>query len=200
MFRIKNTADDRAKHLLHRTAAKFELEPSLGGYRIRLGTYYDITDEHYSRVKPVLDEWVKKGMVEVTNLALLEKWKDQESAVRQAFEMYDDAKRKGLITGGPTLEEWTAAGYLAENYPPEGYAEVFSPGLVAFRRGQEEEAQKVAEAAASVIKDALVMPSVTEQVLPATPATEEPVLPPAPVTPPPAQPNLGKADKNKKFR
>ncbi len=65
MYRIKNTAEDRTKHLLHRTAAKFELEPTLGGVRIRLGSFIDITDEHYARVKPIIDEWVGKGMVEV---------------------------------------------------------------------------------------------------------------------------------------
>lgn len=65
MYRIKNTAEDRTKHLLHRTAAKFELEPTLGGVRIRLGSFIDITDEHYARVKPIVDEWVSKGMVEV---------------------------------------------------------------------------------------------------------------------------------------
>ena len=27
-----------------------------------------------------------------------------------------------LIQGGPTLEEYVAAGYSAENYPPAGYA------------------------------------------------------------------------------
>lgn len=30
---------------------------------------------------------------------------------------------KGLRTDGPTIEEWVAANYLAEHYPPEGYAE-----------------------------------------------------------------------------
>jgi hypothetical protein len=76
MYRIKNTAEDRTKHLLHRTAAKFELEPNLGGVRIRLGAFLDITDEHYDRVKPIVDEWVKKGMVEVVRIGTkLSDWK-----------------------------------------------------------------------------------------------------------------------------
>lgn len=31
--------------------------------------------------------------------------------------------KQTLRTDGPTLAEFVAAGYLAENYPPEGYAE-----------------------------------------------------------------------------
>jgi hypothetical protein len=29
---------------------------------------------------------------------------------------------QGLRTDGPTLQEWTAAGYPAKAYPPTGYA------------------------------------------------------------------------------
>ena len=35
----------------------------------------------------------------------------------------------GLLLGGPTLEEFVERGYLAEHYPPQGYAAVPSPGL-----------------------------------------------------------------------
>jgi hypothetical protein len=68
MIRIKNTADDRRKVLLHRTSTRFELEPVLGATRIRLGKHVDITDDHYDRVKWMVDAWVKNGMVEVTRL------------------------------------------------------------------------------------------------------------------------------------
>lgn len=68
MYRIKNTADDRTKTLLHRTASQFQLEPVLGSRRIRLGESVDITDEHYERVKGMIDAWVSKGMVSVTKL------------------------------------------------------------------------------------------------------------------------------------
>ncbi len=67
MIRIKNTADDRTKVLLHRTATRFELEPVLGDKRIRLRSYLDITEEHYARLKSMVDGWVKNGMVEVTS-------------------------------------------------------------------------------------------------------------------------------------
>lgn len=66
--RIKNTADDRTKHLLHRTASRFELEPILGDKRIRLGTYIDVDDEYYERVKHLVAPWIKNGMVEVFKL------------------------------------------------------------------------------------------------------------------------------------
>jgi len=42
----------------------------------------------------------------------------------------------GLRTDGPTLEEYVEAGYLAENYPPQGWAEKPSPGLDAYRASQ----------------------------------------------------------------
>jgi hypothetical protein len=40
---------------------------------------------------------------------------------------------EALRTDGPTVEQWVAAGYRREHYPPEGYAEVDSPGLQALR-------------------------------------------------------------------
>lgn len=68
MYRVKNTANDRSKTLLHRVAPGFVEEPTLGSRRIRLGEYLDITDEHYDRVKDMLAGWVKKGMVSVIKL------------------------------------------------------------------------------------------------------------------------------------
>jgi hypothetical protein len=41
-----------------------------------------------------------------------------------------------LRTDGPTLEDYVLAGYGADTYPPEGYAEVASPGLEAYRAEQ----------------------------------------------------------------
>lgn len=67
------------------------------------------------------------------------------------------------MSNGPTLEEYVAAGYLAENYPPEGYAIRESPGLDAYRAAQEPAAAVEAasadtpappeESAASVVED-----------------------------------------------
>jgi len=67
--RIKNTANDRSKVHLHRTAARFELEPSFGGQRIRLGESRVISDADYRRNKQVIDEWVAKGIVEILVVA-----------------------------------------------------------------------------------------------------------------------------------
>ena len=39
------------------------------------------------------------------------------------------------VTAGPTFEEWTAAGYAPEAYPPKGYPEKPSAGLTAYRAG-----------------------------------------------------------------
>lgn len=66
IYRIKNTADDRTKVLQHRLATGFQMEPSLGGHRIRLGQFLDIAEDHYLRVKEMVDSWVAKGMVEVS--------------------------------------------------------------------------------------------------------------------------------------
>lgn len=68
MIRIKNTAEDRSKSLLHRTASKFEIEPMLGDQRIRLRSHLDITEEYYERVKHLVAPWIAAGMVEVINL------------------------------------------------------------------------------------------------------------------------------------
>lgn len=130
MYRIKNTADDRQKALLHRTASKFATEPDLGGRRIRLGTSIEITDEHFARVKPVLDEWVKNGMVE--------------------YELIG-AEKEPAEKDGPTLEGWVQAGYAPEDYAatpvgelhPWGFRVKSSAGLTKFL--QEQEAIQAAE-------------------------------------------------------
>lgn len=41
-----------------------------------------------------------------------------------------------LRIDGPTLEEWEAAGYKAETYPPQEYAEKPSPRLDEYRAQQ----------------------------------------------------------------
>jgi hypothetical protein len=41
--------------------------------------------------------------------------------------------KQTLRADGPTLEKWLEAGYLAENYPPEGYGELDSPALTAYK-------------------------------------------------------------------
>lgn len=40
-----------------------------------------------------------------------------------------------LRSDGPTIEVFVASGYEPEHYPPDGYAEVPSPGLTRFRAG-----------------------------------------------------------------
>lgn len=137
MYRIKNTADDRSKHLLHRTANQFELEPQIGGHRIRLRSYLDITDEHYERVKHMVDAWVRKGIVEVSKVGPDFTGDPRKFAADLEFDS------NGLRLGGPTFEVWTEKlQQPPESYPPEGFAEVFSPGLVAYKRAKEEADQE----------------------------------------------------------
>lgn len=45
-------------------------------------------------------------------------------------------------TDGPTLEEFVAAGYKPENYPPSGYAERPSAGLDEYRAAQQKSAEQ----------------------------------------------------------
>lgn len=37
---------------------------------------------------------------------------------------------QGLRTDGPTIEQWVAAGYWAEHYPPQGYAATLVPCVI----------------------------------------------------------------------
>lgn len=208
MYRVKNTAEDRTKHLLHRTASQFELEPSLGGTRIRLGTFIDITDEHYARVKPLLDSWVLKGMVEV--FPVLQDGTDVRKFVTEP--QYD---ANSLKLGGPTIEEWMSAGFSAETYPPTDFAEVPSIGLSEFRMNQEKIRKEAADLAVAQIKEELNRPSTMSQILPAIPVQEPEVLPepvihapePTPVAPPvvqappaPVSNRPQEQNKNKKLR
>lgn len=124
--RLKNTTTDRTKAHLHRTAPRLEMEPSFGGTRIRMGGHLDITNEQYAQNKITIDDWVSKGMVEVSGVAPAEK-KVQYDAT-------------GMRLDGPTLEEWVKAGYHAEYYPPRDYAEKPSKGLTEFRARQEADA------------------------------------------------------------
>lgn len=54
-----------------------------------------------------------------------------------------------LQDGGPTLEEYVAAGYKAENYPPKGFKPVPSDGLTRYQAGA-----GAAGAAAATVEDA----------------------------------------------
>ena len=205
MYRIKNTAEDRTKHLLHRTAAKFELEPALGGVRIRLGSFVDITDEHYERVKPLVDEWVKKGMVEVVDLDSsenrLSKWKAMEPHVQVAMEQEkkDEFDANGLKLGGPTLEEWMTAGYPAEAYPPTDFAETPSPGLTSFRMEQERVKNEVAALEAAKLKQEMTPVTAPEVPMAQTIVEPIPVVPPIPASPPVFNKQQD-PNKNKKLR
>lgn len=183
MLRVKNTTDDRSKVQLHRTASGFNEAPSFAGKRIMQGQSILITEDQYTRNKDLLDSWVAKGMVEIT-------YEDGSQPVN-----YNEPKldANGLKLGGPTFEVFTGPEhhYPPDMYPPGGWAEVPSAGLTAFRKKQKEDAEfaealKVEEAekaavaakaeadlaaqAASVITDALKLPSVTESILPPEPA------------------------------
>jgi hypothetical protein len=64
MWKITNTANDRSKAELHRTASKFTYEPSIGGVRLRLGETIEMDDEHFEENRSLLEGWQAKGMVD----------------------------------------------------------------------------------------------------------------------------------------
>ena len=135
--RLKNTALDRLKHVQHRTAPRLEMEPSIAGARVRLNSTLDITDESYAQNKALIDGHVNHGVLEVIFL-------DGAPAEARKAPPLDG---NGLRLDGPTLEEWTAAGYKPEGYPPVDYAEKPSPALTKFREEQAAAVKAAAEAA-----------------------------------------------------
>lgn len=128
MLRVKNTSTDRSKVLLHRKAAKLEMEPTVNGQRLRMGTSTDLSEDVYERNKPYFDKLVGDGVIEISSL------------------------------GGPTIEKWQDAGYPPDFYPPQGWAEVPSEGLTAYRQKQADEAL-AAEIAAIEAAKAPPMPT-----------------------------------------
>lgn len=180
MYRITNTVNDRSKTHLHRTATKFEFEPNLGGVRIRLGAFHDITDEHYARSKSLIDEWVSKGMVSVRQLGT------------------NEVATSGGTSDGPTFEEWVQAGYSPDNYPPAGYPEIPSPGLTEFRMKQEQAVVTKAEQESAPQEPAPIVdpiPPPVEIPVPVVAQVDPDPTPPATVQAPVPTPN-----KNKKLR
>ena len=66
----------------------------------------------------------------------------------------DDADAD-LITGqntGPTVQEYVAAGYRAENYPPEGYEAVSTPEEIDAAIAEQTAADEAAKAAKTKAK------------------------------------------------
>jgi len=85
-----------------------------------------------------------------------------------------------LRQDGPTFEQFVAAGYKPENYPPAGYEEKRSPGLEAYKAEKAEREWKAAAAST---------PSSVDQPPADTPPAEQPPTPPVepvPTSPDPA--------------
>jgi hypothetical protein len=113
MIRIKNAVDDQSKaHLRQAWASRssrsdYDLEPVLDGRTIRLRTHIDITEQHYERVKHIVDVWAKKGIVSVIPLG------PDGKPLNQLI------PSTPVSQDGLTLEEWVKSGG-----PPESYAAV----------------------------------------------------------------------------
>lgn len=132
MLRVKNTSTDRSKTLLHRKAAKMQMEPNVGGKRLFMGQTCDLPEEAYERNKAYYDQLIADGVIEIVG---------QTPGPQDPNEM-PPLDADGLKLGGPTIEEWVKAGYKPENYPPQGWAIKPSPGLDKFLKEQMEAAAK----------------------------------------------------------
>jgi hypothetical protein len=71
-----------------------------------------------------------------------------------------------IKASGPTFEQFVAAGYKPEDYPPDGYDEIPSPGLEEFR------ALQAAMATAEPQRGVVTGDRATEQVETPAPAAE----------------------------
>jgi len=63
MWKIVNTSMDRSKALLHRTAPKLEMEPMIGGNRLRMQQITAITDHQHELNKEQLERLVRSGVI-----------------------------------------------------------------------------------------------------------------------------------------
>lgn len=88
--------------------------------------------------------------------------------------LYDPTAPPALREDGPTLEEWCAAGYQAEHYPPQGYAEKPSPALTVYRENGWEPVAPVVRAEPVVDEPIAAEPETTAAEAVTIPAADEP--------------------------
>ncbi len=143
MWRLINTAFDRAKATQHRTAPKFDPEPYFNGRRLRRGEKMDIDDGVYSRCEKQLKDWERTGVIDLIHLSASGEPQPDGGVIIEK-------DKDGLRLDGPTFEEWTASGYPPEKYPPADYASKPSPGLDAWKA---EEAARQERASASTMDE-----------------------------------------------
>lgn len=118
MWKIMNVSMDRRFTEARRKAPGLIMEPLIGSIRLRMGKSMEVTDAHFQSIKPQLDGWKTKGVVDYENLEA------KNPPVRRL-------NKHGEDLDGPTLEDWVKSGYIASNYPPAGYAIKDSPGWFA---------------------------------------------------------------------
>jgi len=68
MWKVTNTVNDREKQHLHRLASKLTYEPSIGGFRLRLGASIELDDAHFEAVRYQLEGWKSKGIVDFEHI------------------------------------------------------------------------------------------------------------------------------------
>lgn len=63
-YRLKNTSLDHTKRFLHRRASKMQMEPVIGGRRLRIRSSMLISDELFEHNKANLELWRGWGVVD----------------------------------------------------------------------------------------------------------------------------------------
>lgn len=76
-----------------------------------LGACYRLTDEFFGVISTATKVVVDGDFPHITDAYL-----------RAGIAVADGKSPSSLREDGPTITEWLAAGYQADNYPPEGYA------------------------------------------------------------------------------
>lgn len=80
----------------------------------------------------------------------------EQLTLAQINRIRKQAQSSNVRQDGPTVEEYVAAGYLAENYPPMGFASRSTPDEIAVAIGmQAEAASKLKGPTVADIKEAL---------------------------------------------
>lgn len=76
--------------------------------------------------------------VELTKGDIVELNESEAKGFADKFQLFTDASDEPVLSqDGPTIEQYVAAGYLAENYPPQGFAEKESEALTFYKANGE---------------------------------------------------------------
>jgi len=94
------------------------------GRRYDIGDRIDVSPE-------IAAQLIARGLVKADQKIMRVESLDEAPVPGQ--DQDPDPEPEPLRMDGPTIEEWVTSGYRPEHYPPDGWAEMASPGLVEYR-------------------------------------------------------------------